>query len=57
MAFQDSILSLAISEKKITRTDEFLSEMNRVIPWNIFIETLTPYYEKSGKTGSESPTG
>lgn len=57
MAFQDSILSLAISDKKIIRSEKFLTEMNSVIPWNVFMDILTPYYEKSGKTGSYSPTG
>jgi IS5 family transposase len=57
MAFQDSILSLAISDKKIVRSEAFLSEMNEVIPWNTFIEILTPYYEVSGKTGKDSSTG
>lgn len=57
MAFQDSFLSLMVSDQKVTRTETFLWEMEKVIPWSMFVDTLTPYYEKSGKTGSDSPIG
>lgn len=46
---QLSFASLS-QKKKITRTETFLNEMNRVIPWNELINVILPHYF-DGKKG------
>ena len=37
-------------KKRVTRRERFLSEMERVVPWTVLLDALTPYYPK-GKRG------
>jgi IS5 family transposase len=49
MAEQRTFAGLAWSTKgKITRREQFLSEMNTVIPWSRLIALLEPHYPKAG---------
>lgn len=36
------------TKKKTTRREQFLSEMNQVVPWQRFIAKIKPHYPKSG---------
>ncbi len=49
MSYQNSFLALA-QEKKITRKEKFLSEMNKIIPWNKFLGLIEPVYLTEAKT-------
>ena len=42
-------LGLNLSTKK-TRKREFLEEMDRVVPWDVLVQIVAPYYTKA-KTG------
>ena len=35
-------------KRKVTRREEFLDEMNRIIPWSDFIKVIEPHYPKAG---------
>jgi IS5 family transposase len=48
--YQNSFLAIA-QRKKELRCEKFLKEMNKVIPWDKFIETIRPHYKKKGKVG------
>ncbi|MGH7547363.1 MAG: IS5 family transposase [Gemmatimonadales bacterium] len=50
MGTQRTFAGLAWSQKgKVTRREQFLAEMDRVIPWAQLIALLAPYYPKAGK--------
>lgn len=42
--YQNSFLAIA-QQKKQLRCERFLQEMNRVIPWDVFMKEIEPYYE------------
>src|SRR6266496_4391924 len=47
---QRTFAGLAWSQKgKVTRREQFLAEMDRVIPWAELIALIAPYYPKAGK--------
>lgn len=47
MSQQTSFLALGCLTKR-TRADEFLDEMNRVVPWDALVEVVAPYYQPAG---------
>jgi IS5 family transposase len=50
MGQQRTFASLAWSTKgKVTRREQFLAEMNAVIPWSRLMALVEPYYPKAGK--------
>jgi IS5 family transposase len=50
MAKQQTFAGLAWKNKgKKTRREQFLSEMNQIIPWTGLIELIEPYYPKAGR--------
>ena len=44
MSAQSSFLAIA-HDKKL-RSERFLDEMNRIIPWKALIRKIEPYYEE-----------
>src|SRR2546426_5091623 len=49
MGTQGTFAGLAWSQKgKVTRREQFLAEMYRVIPWTPLIALIAPYYPKAG---------
>ncbi|RFU89094.1 IS5 family transposase [Citrobacter gillenii] len=38
-------------KKRVTRRERFLSEIERVLPWQKLLDVIAPYYIKDGKTG------
>jgi transposase, IS5 family len=46
--------SLAYDNKKKTRLEQFLEEMNQVIPWTGLTQVIEPYYSKIAGTLSVS---
>ncbi len=56
MAEQRTFAGLAWSSKgKVTRREQFLAEMNGVVPWGRLLKLLEPYYPKAG--GGRPPLG
>ena len=50
MSTQRTFAGLAWSQKgKVTRREQFLAEMDRVIPWKQLLAVIEPYYPKAGK--------
>lgn len=50
MAKQQTFAGLAWKNKgKKTRREQFLGEMNQIIPWKVLIELIEPYYPKAGR--------
>ena len=50
MVKQQTFAGLAWKNKgKKTRREQFLSEMNQIIPWKVLIELIEPYYPKAGQ--------
>jgi IS5 family transposase len=50
MAQQRTFASLAWSTKgKVTRREQFLAEMNQVIPWAALLALIAPHYPKAGR--------
>jgi IS5 family transposase len=50
MSTQRTFAGLAWSQKgKVTRREQFLAEMDRVIPWAQLLALIAPYYPKAGK--------
>ncbi len=50
MAKQQTFAGLAWKNKgKTTRREQFLSEMNQIIPWKVLIGLIEPYYPKAGR--------
>jgi hypothetical protein len=43
MSYQNSFLAI-IQDKKITRKEKFLNEMNKIIPWDNFLNLIEPVY-------------
>lgn len=49
MSQQPSFASLAYQQKKkVTRREEFLSQMDRCVPWQLLESTVEPKYPKAG---------
>jgi len=40
-----------MGERKPTRREVFLQVMERVIPWNLLLKAIAPYYPKAGPQG------
>ena len=56
MADQPTFASLAWSAKgKVTRREQFLAEMDSVIPWSRLVAIIEPHYPKAG--GGRPPLG
>src|SRR6266705_3972681 len=50
MSTQRTFAGLAWSQKgKVTRREQFLAEMDRVIPWKQLLAVIAPYYPKAGQ--------
>jgi transposase, IS5 family len=50
MAEQETFASIAWQQKgKVTRREQFLAEMDAVIPWRELIALIEPYYPKAGQ--------
>ncbi len=50
MGMQRTFAGLAWSQKgKVTRREQFLAEMDRVIPWKQLLAVIAPYYPKAGQ--------
>lgn len=50
MAKQQTFAGLAWQNKgKTTRREQFLSEMNQIIPWKVLIGLIKPHYPKAGR--------
>ena len=50
MGEQRTFASVAWTQKgKVTRREQFLAEMDRVIPWKPLIALIEPYYPKAGR--------
>ena len=41
--------------KKQTKREKFLSEMDKVLPWQLLIDLIEPYYPKTGSKGGRPP--
>lgn len=50
MSKQQTFAGLAWKNKgKVTRREQFLSEMNQIIPWGLLLKLIEPYYPKPGR--------
>ena len=50
MAEQRTFAGIAWSQKgKVTRREQFLAEMDAVIPWDRLLALIEPYYPKAGR--------
>lgn len=50
MGKQQTFAGLAWRQKgKVTRREQFLAEMNGIIPWNRLMDRIEPYYPKAGR--------
>src|SRR5260370_40862734 len=50
MGPQRTFAGLAWSQKgKVTRREQFLAEMDRVIPWKQLLAVIEPHYPKAGQ--------
>lgn len=50
MTKQQTFAGLAWKNKgKVTRREQFLSEMNQVIPWGVLLKLIEPHYPKAGR--------
>jgi len=50
MTKQQTFAGLAWTNKgKVTRREQFLSEMNQIIPWNLLLKLIEPCYPKAGR--------
>jgi len=45
------------AKKKVTRRDRFLAEMERVVPWSLLLEALSPHYYPAQKGPGRPPVG
>jgi IS5 family transposase len=41
--------------KKQTKREKFLSEMDQVVPWQLLIDLIEPFYPKTGSKGGRPP--
>jgi hypothetical protein len=44
-------------KKKVTRREQFLSEMDQVVPWGRLLALIAPHYPKDGAQGRAAPDG
>ena len=42
-------------KKKVTRREQFLAEMDAVVPWGRFLRLIEPHYPKAGSKGGRPP--
>jgi hypothetical protein len=42
-------------KKKVTRREQFLAEMETVVPWGRLIGVIAPHYPKAGPKGGRPP--
>lgn len=42
-------------KKKVTRREQFLAEMDAVVPWGRLLALIAPYYPKAGPKGGRPP--
>jgi IS5 family transposase len=42
-------------KKKVTRREQFLGEMDRVVPWGRLLALIAPHYPKTGPKGGRPP--
>ena len=51
LGFGDYEQSTAKKQKKL---EKFLSEMDQVVPWQLLIDLIEPFYPKTGSKGGRS---
>jgi hypothetical protein len=44
-------------KKKVTRREQFLAEMEAVVPWGRLLALIAPHYPKVGPKGGDLPPG
>ena len=44
-----------MGKRKPTRREVFLQLMERVIPWDLLLKAIEPYYPKAGPQGDDRP--
>lgn len=50
MSKQQTFAGLAWKNKgKVTRREQFLSEMNQIMPWELLLKLIEPHYPKAGR--------
>jgi hypothetical protein len=42
-------------KKKVTRREQFLAEMEAVVPWGRLLALIAPHYPKTGPKGGRPP--
>ena len=42
-------------KKKVTRREQFLAEMDAVVPWGRLLALIVPHYPKAGPKGGRPP--
>ena len=42
-------------KQKVTRREQFLAEMDSVVPWGRLLELIAPHYPKTGPKGGRPP--
>ena len=42
-------------KKKVTRREQFLAEMEVVVPWTRLLALIAPHYPKTGPKGGRAP--
>jgi len=40
-------------KKRLTRRENFLNDMNSIIPWSSLLSVIEPYYPTSGRQGRQ----
>lgn len=50
-SFSDRFSGGWSKRQKPTRRARFLGEMDRVVPWSLFVQTIAPYYPRAGRQG------
>jgi IS5 family transposase len=43
------------TSKKRTKREKFLSEMEKVVPWQRLVELIEPHYPRTGEKGGRRP--
>ncbi|SFU05679.1 transposase, partial [Sedimentitalea nanhaiensis] len=44
-----------VMKKKVTRREQFLAEMDEVVPWGRMLALIAPHYPKVGSKGGRPP--
>ena len=55
MPKQPAIPGFRVAMKKVTRREQFLAEMDAVVPWTRLLTLIAPHYPKVGPKGGRPP--